>query len=148
MKKRIVILLTAALLFTIFAAYLVEWKDTRKLRVIESEYADLQWFNKQIQLNNEVQVSYRQGELSKETVNVSLSSLQYAYQLYLPAETERANEINGLWARYWSVTTKDKMTKHDLSVLKDIGKELIKIEKDISNEVSDLKEKQNSYWWK
>ena len=148
MKKKIVILFTAALFFTILTAYLVEWQDSRKLRVIESVYADLQWFNEQIQLNNEVQVSYRQGELSKETVNVSLSSLQNAYQLYLPNETERANEINELWARYWTVTTKDKMTEYDLSVLQDIGKELIKIEKDMSNEVSDLKEKHSSYWWK
>lgn len=148
MKKKVVILFTVALILTIFAAYLVEWQDSKKLRVIESEYADLQWFNKQIQLNNEVQVSYRQGELSKETVNVSVSSLQNAYQLYLPNETERANKINELWARYWTITTKDKMTEHDLTVLKDIGRELIEIEKDMSNEVSDLKEKQNSYWWK
>lgn len=147
MKKKIVILFTAALFFTIFIAYLVEWQDSRKLRVIESEYADLQWFNEQIQLNNEVQVSYSQGELSKETVDVSLSSLQNAYQLYLPNETERSKEIDELWARYWTVTNKDKMTEDDLSVLQDIGTELIKIEKDISNEVSDLKEKQNNYWW-
>lgn len=148
MKKTVVILLITALIFTIFTAYLVEWQDSRKLRVIESEYADLQWFNEQIQLNNEVQVAFSKGGLSKETVDVSLSSLQNAYQLYLPNETERANEINELWARYWTVTTKDKMTEYDLSVLQDIGTELIKIEKDISNEVSDLKEKQNSYWWK
>lgn len=147
MKKKIVILFTAALFFTIFIAYLVEWQDSRKLRVIESEYTDLQWFNEQIQLNNEVQVSYSQGELSKETVDVSLSSLQNAYQLYLPNETERSKEIDELWARYWTVTNKDKMTEDDLSVLQDIGTELIKIEKDISNEVSDLKEKQNNYWW-
>ncbi len=148
MKKKIVILFTAALSFTIFAAYLIEWQDSRKLRVIESEYTDLQWFNNQIKLNNDVQVSYSQGALSKETVDVSLSSLQNAYQLYLPNETERAIEINELWARYWTVTTKDKMTEHDLTVLKDIGRELINIEKDMSNEVSDLKEKQNNYWWK
>lgn len=141
------ILFTAALFFTIFIAYLVEWQDSRKLRVIESEYTDLQWFNEQIQLNNEVQVSYSQGELSKETVDVSLSSLQNAYQLYLPNETERSKEIDELWARYWTVTNNDKMTEDDLSVLQDIGTELIKIEKDISNEVSDLKEKQNNYWW-
>ncbi|MBT2643562.1 hypothetical protein J7I80_15075 [Bacillus sp. ISL-41] len=148
MKKKIVMLLTAALFFTIFAAYLVGWKDSRKLRVIESEYADLEWFNKQIQLNNEVQISYSQGELSKETVEVSLSSLQNAYQLYLPNETERSKEIDELWARYWSVTTKDRMAEYDLSVLQDIGTELTKIERDMASEVSVLREKQNNYWWK
>ena len=148
MKKKITVLLIMALLLTIFAAYLVQWKDSRKLTVIESERADLQWFNKQIQLNNEIQVSYSQGALSKEMVEVSLSSLQNAYQLYLPAESERLNEINELWARYWTVTTKDKLTENDLSVLQDIGTELFKIEKDMSNEVAELKEKQNNYWWK
>lgn len=148
MKKKILILSTTALLLTIFAAYLVEWKDTKKLRIVESEYAHLQWFNKQIQLNNNVQLSYSNGELSKETVDVSLKSLQNVYQLYLPAETERFKEIYELKARYWSVTTEVKKTKKDLSVLQDIGKELNKIERDIASEVSDLKEKQNNYWWK
>lgn len=148
MKKKIAVLLIMALLLTIFTAYLVQWKDSRKLTVIESDYADLQWFNKQIQLNNEVQVSYSQGALSKETVEVSLSSLQNAYQLYLPAETEKFNEINELWARYWTIATKEKLTENDLLVLQDIGTELFKIEKDMSNEVAELKEKQNNYWWK
>lgn len=148
MKKKIAVLLIMALLLTIFTAYLVQWKDSRKLIVIESDYADLQWFNKQIQLNNEVQVSYSQGELSKETVEVSLSSLQNAYQLYLPTVAERSNEINELWARYWTVTIKDKLTENDLSVLQDIETELFKIEKDMSNKVAELKEKQNDYWWK
>lgn len=148
MKKKIAVLLIIALLLTIFAAYLVQWKDSRKLTVIESEHADLQWFNKQIQLNNEVQVSYSQGALSKETVEVSLSSLQNTYQLYLPTEAEKSNEIDELWARYWTVTNKDTLTENDLSILQDIGTELFKIEKDMSNEVAELKEKQNDYWWK
>jgi hypothetical protein len=155
MKKWILTICLGALFLTIMVAWIIEKKDERALAALEEELHSFKWFNEQIHLNNEVVLSFSKKEATKETVDVSVSSLRNAYQLFLSSmfaldlvETERFKEIDDLWKSYWEYTTfKDSLPKNDLSILQGQGNEFTKIEEELSTEITDLKRKQSNYWW-
>jgi hypothetical protein len=122
---------------------------------LEKEMHSFKWFNEQIHLNNEVVLSFSKNEVSKETVDVSVSSLRNAYHLFISnmfeldlVETERFNEVDDLWKSYWEYTTfKDSLSNNELSFLQNQANEFTKIEEELSDEIIDLKRKQRNYWW-
>jgi hypothetical protein len=155
MKKWIITICLCALFLTTMVAWIIEKKDDRALMALEEELHSFKWFNEQIQLNNEVVLSFSKNEATKETVDVSVSSLRNAYQLFLSnmfaldlVETERFKEIDDLWKSYWEYTTfKASLPKNDLSFLQEQGNEFTKIQEELSAKITDLKRKQSDYWW-
>lgn len=155
MKKKIVILSIFTLFLTILYAGIIELKDNNAKRELYSESNALRWFNEQIKLNSETVLSFSKGEVSKETVSVSVSSLRNIYYLYISNifeldlnETERFKEINDLFITYWGLTTfTDSISAKDLSDMQNLEKEFSQFEVEISNEINDMVEKQRNYWW-
>ncbi|WP_282154759.1 hypothetical protein [Cytobacillus gottheilii] len=155
MKKWIIIICLGALFLATIFAWIIEKKDERALKVLEAQLHTFEWFNEQIQLTNEVILSFSNNEASIETVDVSVNSLRNTYRLFLTSmyslelvETERFHMIQDLWDTYWKYTSfTDPLSKQHLALLQEQGNEFTKVEKKISNEVNELKRKQRNYWW-
>ena len=155
-RKKVIKICLIILFLTILFAWIIQTKDNREIKQLAKQAMIFQEFHQQIQLNNDVLLSFENDEVSKRTVDVSVSSLQNIYYLYVQnmialdlVETKQFQEIDDLFDRYWQLTTfKNSISSDDILNIQKLGNRFDKIEEEISNKISNLHEKQKNYWWR